>query len=65
MKTTLQIKGMTCAHCVRAVEAALRAQVGVKDAQVTIGEAIITTEETPNMAVLREAMVREGFELVG
>lgn len=61
--TTIQIRHMTCGHCVRAVEQALRRVSGVRDVKVTIGEAVVTTEGLPDLAVLRHAIEEEGYEV--
>lgn len=61
--TTIQIRHMTCGHCVRAVEAALRRLPNVRDVRVTVGEAIIVTDGLPDMAVVRHAIEEEGYEL--
>jgi len=61
--TTIQIRHMTCGHCVRAVENALKRLPGVRDVRVTIGEAVITTEGLPDMAAIRHAIQEEGFEV--
>ena len=37
-KTTLHIEGMSCAHCQKRVEEALKAVKGVKSAQVSLEE---------------------------
>ena len=50
----LKIEGMTCGHCVRALEQALRAVPGVRHAEVAIGSARIDADE----GVAREALVR-------
>lgn len=49
----LTIEGMTCGHCVRAVEEALRDVPGVRNVTVEIGRARVETDE----AVAREALV--------
>jgi len=61
--TTIQIRHMTCGHCVRAVENALKRLPGVREVRVTVGEAVITTEGLPDMAVIRHALQEEGYEL--
>jgi len=63
MQTTLKIKGMSCGHCVKAVDHALRAVSGIKDVKVTVGEAVITTEGPLDEAVVRNAIKEEGFEV--
>lgn len=45
MKTTrLQVKGMTCDHCVAAVEKTLRNQPGVRNATVHLGSGAAEVE---------------------
>lgn len=61
--TTIQIRHMTCGHCVRAVENALKQLPGVREVRVAIGEAVITTEGLPDMAAIRHAIQEEGYEL--
>jgi copper chaperone len=63
MQTTVRIKGMSCGHCVKAVDQALRKLSGIKDVKVTVGEAVITTEGPLNEALVREAIKDEGFEV--
>ncbi|MEM1126613.1 MAG: heavy-metal-associated domain-containing protein [Bacteroidota bacterium] len=64
MQDTLTIGGMSCAHCVRAVEEALRGLPGVTVHQVEIGAAQITRDphRTPDQQ-LAEALEAEGFTL--
>ncbi|MBI5537810.1 MAG: heavy-metal-associated domain-containing protein [Deltaproteobacteria bacterium] len=64
MESTVQIKGMSCGHCVKAVDQALRKLDGIKDVKVTIGEAVITTDGPMNETAVREAIKDEGFEVV-
>lgn len=54
---------MTCGHCVRAVEEALKRIPFVRDVRVTIGEAVITTDGLPDMSVIRHAIQEEGYEV--
>ena len=63
METKLEIKGMTCGHCVSAVEKALIAVPGVTDViEVSLdrGEARVLSEAAP--AQLIEAVIGEGYE---
>jgi copper chaperone CopZ len=43
---TLTIEGMSCAHCVKTVEEALRRVPGVLRADVGIGRATVETSDT-------------------
>ena len=65
-QATLRIEGMSCQHCVRAVEEALRAVPGVEVRQVAIGEATVAYD--PARAPRREiedAVRDAGYEPVG
>lgn len=61
--TTLQIRHMTCGHCVRAVEQALKRLPNIVDVRVTVGEAVISTQGLPDMAAIRHAIEDEGYEV--
>jgi copper chaperone len=63
MQTTIRIKGMSCGHCVKAVEGALRKLAEVKDVKVTVGEAVITTDAPLDETRIRIAIQDEGFEV--
>ena len=59
----LEIDGMTCDHCVRAVTTALRALPGVQVEEVAIGRATVDYDPartTPEQVV--EAVADEGYE---
>lgn len=62
-RTTLAIDGMTCAHCVRAVDAALRSVPGVTVEQVEIGSATVAHDaaQVPPR-VLHDALRDAGYE---
>ena len=65
---TLAIDGMTCGHCVRAVENALAALPGVTVDHVEIGRADVRVDpEQTTRAALAEAIEAEGYtaRLVG
>ncbi len=65
-RVTMRIEGMSCGHCVRAVEEALRAVPGVQVEQVTIGEATVAYD--PSVAPrseVEEAVRDAGYELAG
>lgn len=66
MKKELQVAGMSCQHCVRAVTKALSALEGVDSVEVTLetGKVVVTGSE--NMAsdeAINAAITEEGFEL--
>ncbi|HEU4456111.1 MAG TPA: cation transporter [Longimicrobium sp.] len=63
MKTThLTIGGMSCAHCVSAVQTALRNTPGVKAASVEIGSADVDYDESAvSPQQLADAVTEEGY----
>ena len=63
-KTTLQIRGMSCGHCVKGVTKALAGLDGVQVEQVQIGSATVQYDPakvTPG--AMREAVADEGYEV--
>ena len=58
----LTIEGMTCQHCVRAVETRLRATAGVQVEHVAIGSADVRYDPAQtNVDALSEAIADEGY----
>ncbi len=67
-KTTLLVGGMTCAACVRRVEAALGAIEGVKDASVNLAASRATVVFDPQeteLSSLRKTVEDTGYEYLG
>ena len=63
---TLQIEGMSCGHCVKAVAQALADVDGVTVDEVTMGTARVRYEASDAMhARLVEAVEEEGYTVVG
>ncbi len=64
--TTIKIKGMTCRHCVMAVTKALGGIDGIRDVQVDLekGEAAFTEGKPVDRALIRERIVKAGFDVV-
>ncbi len=64
-KIRLEISGMSCHHCVRAVREALSRLIGVQVHDVQIGSAEISydPEQVP-FREIRDAIEEEGYELV-
>jgi copper chaperone len=65
--TTIRINGMTCQHCVMAVTKALGGIDGIKDVRVDLakGEATFTEEKPIDKGLIRERIVKAGFDLAG
>ena len=58
----LTIEGMTCAHCVRAVDARLRKTPGVEVVHVEIGSADLRVDPAvTNAAALSDVIADEGY----
>jgi copper chaperone len=67
MATNLQVGGMTCEHCVRAVTKTLQAVPGVDNVSVTLAGGRALVEGTADPQALVHAIKKEGYEadLVG
>lgn len=64
MKTkTIEVKGMSCGHCVQSVTQALSGIEGLKDVKVDLdfGVASFTEEKPVDEAVVKAAIERIGF----
>lgn len=61
---TIQIKGMSCQHCVKAVTEALTALDGLKNVSVDLTAGTASFEEAKPVTVqdLKDAIARVGFE---
>jgi copper chaperone len=58
----LTIEGMTCQHCVRAVDGRLRKTAGVEVTQVTIGSADVRFDPaTTSVDEISEVIADEGY----
>lgn len=63
-QTNLTIEGMTCHHCVHAVQNRLSKMPGVKVNEVKIGSAKIERDPAvATMAAIAEAIADEGYTL--
>lgn len=56
-RTTIQIDGMSCGHCVQAVDRALRSVPGVQVDEVAIGRAVVTHDPAQATPAIVEAAV--------
>lgn len=62
MTKTLQIKGMTCEHCVRAVTQALQGVAGVEKVAVDLGAGRARIDGSADDALLVRAVEKQGYE---
>lgn len=62
-QTQLEVSGMTCDHCVRHVTDAISKVAGVNSVNVklTEGIAIIESDASLDMQVVRDAVVAAGY----
>lgn len=61
MTTELNISGMSCGHCVKAVEGALKGVPGVEGVQVDLAGGKATVEGQAEQAALIAAVTEEGY----
>lgn len=59
----LQVQGMSCGHCVKAVDEALRRVPGVKSAEVRVGEASVVADDTVQRETLVAALDDAGYDV--
>ncbi|MBN8234260.1 copper chaperone CopZ [Halobacillus kuroshimensis] len=66
METMLQVEGMTCDHCKKAVEGALTGLSGVKQADVNLesGKVRVSHNDTVSNEALKEAVENQGYDVV-
>ncbi|PNY81684.1 CopZ family metallochaperone [Deinococcus koreensis] len=61
MKTELSISGMTCGHCVKAVEGALKGIPGVQDVTVDLAGGKATVQGDADQGAMIAAITEEGY----
>lgn len=67
-KITLNVEGMSCSHCEKAVKNAVGALVGVINVDVDLVKKTVTVEYDPEKATLENfglAIEEEGYDVVG
>lgn len=65
MTTTVNIKGMSCNHCVMAVSQAIKQMSDVKAVDVDLGSGKVTIEHEKaiDMSKVKDAIEKAGYEL--
>ncbi len=65
MTTTVNIKGMSCNHCVMAVSQALKQMSGVRAVDIDLenGKATIEHEKAMDMSRVKEIIEKAGYEI--
>jgi copper chaperone len=63
--TTITVDGMTCGHCVNAVQTEVGKLDGVTDVAVDLASGLvtITAENAPDAGALRDAVEEAGYEI--
>jgi len=65
---TLKVDGMSCNHCVNAVNNALGSLAGVANVAVSLKEGAVSFDFDPalgSIEAIKAAITEEGFEVVG
>ena len=62
----LKIEGMSCQHCVMRVKKAIEAVQGVSKAEVVIGQATVSFDETKtSKEAISAAVEKAGYKIAG
>ena len=64
---TLNVNGMSCGHCVKAVETSVGALAGVQEVKVDLAEAkvaVVYDEATVTVDQIKEAIDDQGYDVV-
>lgn len=64
--TTLDVKGMSCSHCVNAVETALKELIGIETVSVDLKGNQVTfsyDDEAVSLGKVKEAIEEEGYDV--
>jgi copper chaperone len=66
-QTVIMVKGMTCGHCVSAVQKEISGLPGVSGVDVDLGTGTvrITADPLPSEAALRAAIDTAGYQMAG
>lgn len=67
-KVTLEVTGMSCEHCVNAVESNVGALNGVEMVKVNLSEGLVDVEFKPDVVTLeqiKETIDDQGYEVKG
>ncbi|MDT8907547.1 MULTISPECIES: heavy-metal-associated domain-containing protein [Pseudomonas] len=60
---TLNVQGMSCGHCVRAITQAVQARDPSADVQVDLGAKTVRVQSSLPVETLVEAIQEEGYEV--
>ncbi len=60
----LKIEGMMCGHCKARVEKALKAVAGVETVEISLDDKTATVTGTADPALLRQAVIDAGYQIV-
>ena len=63
MSMVLEVRGMSCAHCVAAITSAVGALPGVTDVGVDLAGSVVRIGGTPDSAAVTEAIEDAGYEV--
>lgn len=66
-KTTLHVKGMSCGHCVKAVEESVGALKGIASVEVHLDAGAVEVEYHPSeiaLATITETIEDQGYDVV-
>jgi copper chaperone len=63
MSMVLEVRGMSCGHCVAAITSAVTALPGVTDVDVDLTGSVVRIGGTPNEAAVTEAIEDAGYEI--
>ncbi|QJC52675.1 copper chaperone CopZ [Paenibacillus albicereus] len=66
MKTeTLQVKGMSCGHCVNSVESAVKEAGGAAKVDLSAGKVTVEYDEAKlSLQSIKEAIEEQGYDVV-
>ncbi|QOR66136.1 copper chaperone CopZ [Cytobacillus suaedae] len=65
-KVTLKVSGMSCGHCVKAVEGSVGELAGVSTVTVNLGEGTVDVEFNANevtLAAIKETIDDQGYDV--
>ena len=60
---TFNVKGMTCAHCQRAVTQAIQSRDAAAEVEVDLEAGVVRVEGGLDEASIREAIEEEGYQV--